>query len=546
MSSRDITRKEGNTFPSTQKVENEPSKFKTFGFAVLIIFGIGGLVVAGVGTGGLLHAGSLTNLGRANSIIMIVIGGVGGISLLVIGIVGFVNTRSGSGSGISEKTDAQGTKHSTLNKSDDTEHDQEEIKKVDEERRAQEGEGTGQQKGLKAQKIEERKKTKELEALGQRGEQERKNRAEAEKSAREEGAAPNQKEELEAKKVEEEEKKGRGPEAARLLEEQERLKKAEGEKKANEAHQSAQKFLTWLQKDTKRLEIEENATRLIAIIKNEEVKEEEIRLFYAGLDESLVLQILNLTQTSNSFNAIDEQIIEKALIVETNFIQAINKKGPHRNPILREKIEKALLWPSIFRHSMEDEQIIQIGAEYFSKLEGSGQLVTSEQLGSFRPTEAGYRDKGCDLGRILGANYIKEMAEKLGLKRIKVPKKVAVVKEGITELNASVNPCNLELSCKNITIYAEEITPLSRVSTQEEQAELRKILEAMEFRDFLKLKFFLGRDKDGEEGIYFISTKYTNFHRAPIPKQPWLGKMMKTYEAQRREKGVEFTYTLDT
>jgi hypothetical protein len=109
MNSRDVARMEGHTFPSTQKRENEPSKFKTFGFAVLIIFGIGGLVIAGVGTGGLLHAGSLTNLGQANSIIMIVIGGVSGIPLLVIGIIGFVNTYSGSRGAIKDKTTIQDT-----------------------------------------------------------------------------------------------------------------------------------------------------------------------------------------------------------------------------------------------------------------------------------------------------------------------------------------------------------------------------------------------------------------------------------------------------
>lgn len=562
MSSRDITRTEGNTFPSTQKVENEPSKFKTLGFAVLIIFGVGGLVVAGIGTGGLLQAGSLTNLGQVNSIIMIVVGGAGGIPLLVIGIVGFINTRSGSSSRISDRTAIQDTKHSTLDESEDTEHKQEKIEKADEERRTRE--------------------------------RERKNRAEIEKKAREEEAALKQKEKLEAKKVEEE-KKARKLEATRLLEEQERLKKAEEEKKANEVPQSPQEFLPWLQKDTKRLGVKEHTERLVAIIKSEEVGEEEIRIFYAGLDESIVLQILNFTQTSNSFNAIDEKIIEKALIVETNFIQAINKKCPHRNLILREKIEKRLLGPSIFRHSMQEEEIVQIGTEFFNSLKSSGQLLTSEQFASY--SKEAYRNKGCDLGRILGAEYIKRIAEELGLKHIKVPKKIAVVDESVTELKASVCQSSLELSCKKITIYAEEITPLSRGTTREEVTEFLRILEATGFGDFLGLNFFLGRNQAGEEGIYFIDTEYMNFRHMPFlengvaegiarvvqkkdfdwineKEQPeadgfpsyrhrnqqrvnryrklygiknsGLGDLMKTYvpESERREKGVKFTYAL--
>lgn len=88
--SHDITRIGSGALPANQKAE-EPSKFKSFGFAVVIIFGLGGLAVAGVGVGGLLSAGSLTTLGQVNSIIMIAIGGAGGIPLLIIGIVGFVN-----------------------------------------------------------------------------------------------------------------------------------------------------------------------------------------------------------------------------------------------------------------------------------------------------------------------------------------------------------------------------------------------------------------------------------------------------------------------
>ncbi len=171
MSSRDVTRTEGNTFPSTQKAENEPSKFKTLGFAVLIIFGIGGLAVAGVGTGGLLQAGSLTNLGQVNSIIMIVIGGMGGISLIVIGIVGFVNTCSSSNSRGNDKSTIQDTKRFSLKS---------EGKKKAEKRGGLQKEGGAgkatQQSELERREVEERKRAEELAASRHREEQERKNR----------------------------------------------------------------------------------------------------------------------------------------------------------------------------------------------------------------------------------------------------------------------------------------------------------------------------------------------------------------------------------
>lgn len=77
-------------------IKNEPSKGKTIAFAILIILGLGGLAVAGVGLGGYLQAGSLSNLGQVNSIIMMAAGGGGGIVFLIIGIVGSVRRQTSS------------------------------------------------------------------------------------------------------------------------------------------------------------------------------------------------------------------------------------------------------------------------------------------------------------------------------------------------------------------------------------------------------------------------------------------------------------------
>lgn len=78
-------------------VKNEPSEGKTIGFAIVIILGFGSLVVAGVGLGGYLQAGSLSSIGQVNSIIMMAAGGGGGIVFLVVGIVGSVKNCQGSG-----------------------------------------------------------------------------------------------------------------------------------------------------------------------------------------------------------------------------------------------------------------------------------------------------------------------------------------------------------------------------------------------------------------------------------------------------------------
>src|ERR1700733_266434 len=237
--------------------------------------------------------------------------------------------------------------------------------------------------------------------------------------------------------------------------------KKEGGSKQADALTSVE-FLTWVKEDTNRLGNEENTEKLISIIKGEEVPEETIRDFYAGLSESMVLQILAFTQTANSFNAVNEEIIEKALILETNFIQALNKKCPHRNLELRTKIEQRTLGPSIIRHSMRADEIQQIGLEFFEDLRKSGRLLTQQEFtDQGHPKGSQFWDKGRNLGRIQGANYIKRTAEELGLKHIKVPKKIAVLGEGLTSVQVAVSPFNLELSSNQITIFAEHITPLA-------------------------------------------------------------------------------------
>jgi hypothetical protein len=72
--------------------KNEPTHRKTIGFAIAIIVGIAGLVVAGVGVGGCL--GAISTLDQVTSIIMIATGGAGGIAFLIFGIVGTVKNQS--------------------------------------------------------------------------------------------------------------------------------------------------------------------------------------------------------------------------------------------------------------------------------------------------------------------------------------------------------------------------------------------------------------------------------------------------------------------
>jgi hypothetical protein len=73
-----------------------PSKLKTYGFAIAIIVGIGGLAVGAAGLAGYFHVGALSNMAQVDAIIMMAVGGGGGIILLIIGVVGTVKNRQSS------------------------------------------------------------------------------------------------------------------------------------------------------------------------------------------------------------------------------------------------------------------------------------------------------------------------------------------------------------------------------------------------------------------------------------------------------------------
>ena len=73
-----------------------PSKLKTYGFAIAIIVGIGGLAIGAAGLAGYFHVGALSNMAQVDAIIMMAAGGGGGTILLIIGVVGTVKNRQSS------------------------------------------------------------------------------------------------------------------------------------------------------------------------------------------------------------------------------------------------------------------------------------------------------------------------------------------------------------------------------------------------------------------------------------------------------------------
>lgn len=68
-----------------------PSKLKTYGFAIVIIVGVGLLITGGVGTAA--HLGAISNLNQVQAIIMMSGGCAGGTILFIVGAVGTAKNR---------------------------------------------------------------------------------------------------------------------------------------------------------------------------------------------------------------------------------------------------------------------------------------------------------------------------------------------------------------------------------------------------------------------------------------------------------------------
>jgi len=113
---------------------NESSKGKTIGFAIVIILGLGGLAVVGVGLGGFgaqqgwWQVGSLSNLSQVHSIIMMAAGGGGGIVFLIMGIVGSVKNHQANS--CQQNDGKESTEHGSTVDSKNTKVNSEPTKKA--------------------------------------------------------------------------------------------------------------------------------------------------------------------------------------------------------------------------------------------------------------------------------------------------------------------------------------------------------------------------------------------------------------------------------
>lgn len=168
--------------------------------------------------------------------------------------------------------------------------------------------------------------------------------------------------------------------------------------------------------------------------------------------------------------------------------------------------EKLLFTPGadIFAENMDIVQTREVMGDFLQDLRKNGRLLTQVE---FSKLEMKSLSKSNDIGRILGRNFIEKIAQEMGLKHIKVPKKIVVVKPGVTSLKFNFDQRG-EMGIKDeaITIFAELIEPVKRKISLEEAIEFMIVVEKTGYNDFIGENYFFAAD-----GIYFIDTEFHNF-----------------------------------
>lgn len=174
--------------------------------------------------------------------------------------------------------------------------------------------------------------------------------------------------------------------------------------------------------------------------------------------------------------------------------------------------------PHVFAFNMDIITARSSLENFIKDLRQKGQLLTSEEFNKFNRDD--YINKTDQIGRIQGTHFIKKIAEENGIKHIKVPKKIAVIHEGLNSIKFNISN-DLEIipargDFDQITIYAERIKRVDRKLSLLEGIEFMIMLEKTGYSDFFGDNFFIA-----EDGVYFIDTEFKDFD----PDKPKFGSI---------------------
>lgn len=206
-------------------------------------------------------------------------------------------------------------------------------------------------------------------------------------------------------------------------------------------------------------------------------------------------ELKNLHQEDKQFFY---QLYQQANInSQLDVVGAMNALGFCRNEelLMREG-------PSIFGCNMDALEMHQCLHSYLKDLRAQKLLLTKTEFDQI-PKRAYRKNIANFFDSILAKEYMERKIQELGLKHIKVPKKLLVMDDDKANIKFRTSS-KLDLTSNGITVYDEPILKAYRKFTSEEFSELIRFFEATGLSDIYKVII-------AKEGVYIVDTEFTNF-----------------------------------
>lgn len=203
------------------------------------------------------------------------------------------------------------------------------------------------------------------------------------------------------------------------------------------------------------------------------------------------------------FSALDDQQKKEIYFVANAF--GSEKVVKKLKPLFEN--QRRLFQPgrSLFVADMDVMTAKETVKNFLVNLRKEGSLLTEEEFNKLNPKK--YLSKINEFGRIQGKRFIERIVQENHLKHIKVPQKIAVLKNSEEPISFSIDENDLELiPQKTLMVYAEKVVSVKRKMSLEEAIEMMIVLVKTGYNDIMNSNWFLC-----EDGIYFIDTEYPNF-----------------------------------
>lgn len=210
----------------------------------------------------------------------------------------------------------------------------------------------------------------------------------------------------------------------------------------------------------------------------------------------------------------------KASKIEDEAVRRLERE--QRKPLLHSPSE-SLDFPAFYGNAfpLSTHLVDQAVVGLLTTLRKRGRLLTQREFaqksGCTVCKRSRYISKGYQFERILGADYLARTAKRLGLDHlIRVPIKYAVL--DLEDPTVSVLPMEIafskqkSISSRDLAIYAEKILLIDRRATRQEMESLFKLILESRFIDTFGRNFILGKNRAGEEGIFFVDTEMDSFN----------------------------------